>query len=295
MACCGGGGGGSASNTSTIYTSNNLPGWVTDEAKKNYETAKTLSDRAYPTYGGQRIAQLNPDQQRALEMTRTSMGQWQPQMQQAGQVAQNIATTGFQDANLDAYMNPFRQQVIDASVSEANRQADIQRKQLARSAPTASAWAGGRQAILEAEHGRNTGDNINRMVAGLNSDAYQQAVAAYNADRASQLQGANLMGNLAGAGQALGFADINALLQTGGMLQGQEQANLDLGYADFLNQYNHPLEMLNLKTAALNATPYSTSTQQTSTGAGTPTAEPNFIPQLVGGLGLLASGANKWF
>lgn len=287
MACCGGGGG-SSSSTQTIYTKNELPGWVNDAAKANYEEAKTLSQRAYPAYSGQRIAQLTPDQTGAIDMVRNAMGRWDVPLNQAMATASGVAGTSLPQADIQAYMNPHIQQVINTSVAEANRQGDIARQQLARQAGTASAWGGDRQAIMESELQRNTADNINRMVAGLYGDAYNQAVQAWNADQGRKLQASGLMADLAGAGQQLGFADANALLQMGGLQQAQEQANLDLGYGDFLAQWHHPIEMLNLRMSALNASPYNTSSMQTNSGFETP--RPNTTAQILGGLGAFAGG-----
>ena len=79
----------------------------------------------------------------------------------------------------------------------------------------------------------------------------QTNLANQQADLSQQglnLQGADLKGKLAKLGQDMNFQDIAALLGVGQQQQQQDQRNLDLGYQDFLNEQNYPLQMLNMRT-----------------------------------------------
>lgn len=259
---CFGGGSSGSSGTNIYQTSTSLPGWVTDAAKANYGLATDVSNKPYQAYTDPRIAGFTPDQQQAFSQARTMQGQYQPAIDQALQTAGNVAGSNWTNANVGAYMDPYIGQVVGNTVGELNRQGDIQRADIGRAANAASAFGGSRHGVVEAEQMRNQNQQIANTTSQLYSDAFRNAQNQWNADRQSQLSGANALGSLAGQGQNIGMTDLNALLTTGGSQQTLNQANMDQAYADFLRQQQYPMEMLNYRMSALTNTPYTTSTTQ---------------------------------
>lgn len=276
------GGGGSSGDTKIYQQSTSLPGWVDTASKENYDLAKTISDRPYQGYTEPRIAGFNPDQVAAFSGARSAQGQYQPAVNQAVSTATSLANSSWPGANVGAYMDPYVGNVINTTVGEINRQGAIQRQDIERAANNASAWGSDRHGVVEAEQMRNQNDQIARTVAGLYSNAFQNAQGQFNTDRAAQQNAANSLGTLATTGQNLGYTDINALLGIGQTQQAQSQAGLDTSYYDFLTQRDYPIEMLNLRMSALANSPYTTSTMSQ-----TPSTQPNYLSQ---GLGLFTSG-----
>ena len=116
---------------------------------------------------------------------------------------------GTGQGSIQSYMSPYQQQVIDASLSEFDRNAAIQQTGLRDNAIQMGAYGGGREGIMQAEAMR--GNNMNRaqLQAQLLNQGFGQAQQARGTDLAAQ-QG------LGQYQQALGQSQ-----------QGFEQAKLD--------------------------------------------------------------------
>jgi hypothetical protein len=116
---------------------------------------------------------------------------------------------GTGQGSIQSYMSPYQQQVIDASLSEFDRNAAIQQTGLRDNAISQGAYGGGREGIMQAEAMR--GNNMNRaqLQAQLLNQGFGQAQQARGTDLAAQ-QG------LGQYQQALGQSQ-----------QGFEQAKLD--------------------------------------------------------------------
>jgi hypothetical protein len=116
---------------------------------------------------------------------------------------------GVQPGSIEAYMSPYQQQVIDASLSEFDRNAAVQNVGLRDNAISMGAYGGGREGVMAAEAMR--GNNMNRaqLQAQLLNQGFQQAQAARGTDLQAQ-QGLGTYQSQMGAGQ-----------------QGFEQAKLD--------------------------------------------------------------------
>jgi hypothetical protein len=78
---------------------------------------------------------------------------------------------------LDAYMNPFQQSVIDATMSELNKQGQLAQSQLATQAQQAGAFGGSRFGVAQAELGEGLQDARARALAQLNLQNFGQAQA----------------------------------------------------------------------------------------------------------------------
>ena len=70
-----------------------------------------------PVYQGERVAQFTPDQLAAMGTVNQAQGAYQPYMQQAGQFAQQ-AGSAITPGQINAAMNPYQQQVIDATMAQ---------------------------------------------------------------------------------------------------------------------------------------------------------------------------------
>ena len=162
------------------------------------------------------VQQLSAPERQAIDLARSGVGAYQPFLQgatadlargqqflgQAGLAAQG----GFgqydprASSGVAAFMNPYEQQVIDRTMSDLQRASDIARRGEQAQAVGSGAFGGSRQAILEAERGRNLLDAQSKAAEGLRMQGFQQAAQqaqqAFEQARARQLQGAGLVGQL---------------------------------------------------------------------------------------------------
>jgi hypothetical protein len=153
------------------------------------DAAKALTEKGYtlPDYV---LAGLTQDQKDAIALQQQGIGGFKPfltQAQQAGATglgttAQAISQLGQlggapTQTQLDAYMNPFQQSVIDATMAELNKQGQQAQSQLAQQAQQAGAFGGSRFGVAQAELGEGLQDARARALAQLNLQNYGQAQA----------------------------------------------------------------------------------------------------------------------
>lgn len=135
------------------------------------------------------------------------------------------STQSFTDAGTAAkYMTPYTQNVTDIQTREADRLAGIEATKRGAAAVGAGAFGGARQAIMDAEAARNLATQKGDITARGQQDAYQQAMAQFNAEQGYGLtaQQANLQAGLQSA-----LANQQTGLTTGTQnLNAQQQANV---------------------------------------------------------------------
>ena len=126
------------------------------------------------------------------------------------------------------YMSPYQQQVIDATLSEFDRNQAIQNTAMRDRAIQAGAYGGGREGVMAAESARGSQMNRANLQAQLLAQGFQQAQAAAAQDLAAQ--------------QGLGQYQ-QAMGQAG---QAQQQAILDAAAAAEREQQFQPFTQLGL-------------------------------------------------
>jgi len=110
-----------------------------------------------------------------------------PQAAQIGGVS-TPQFRGLLDADIGAYQSPYTQQVIEQSMADIQRQADISRGQAQSRAIGAGAFGGSRSALLESESQRPFIEQMARTAAGLRESGFQQAQQAALSDLERQQQ-----------------------------------------------------------------------------------------------------------
>jgi len=160
----------------------------------------------------------------------TGLGSFQPFLTKAGTAAD--AATGLTGpmtaAQRTAYMSPYQQQVIDTTLAEFDKQAQMRQNQLAAQAlGTPGAFGGGREGVQRAEYQTTSDANRSRILADLQQRGFQQASTARQQDLANQMGIANLQQGLGGAAQDFSRTQIAGLGTLGAGQQAQEQARLD--------------------------------------------------------------------
>ena len=146
------------------------------------------------------------------------------------------------------YMSPYQSQVIDATLTEFDRQAAARQQSISDAAVGVGGYGGGRHGVAQAEYETQSDAQRAQLQAGLLQQGYTQALGARQQDLmnrmglgqaqlglagaqgtlASQQMGlGQYQTGLAGQAQALGQADVAGLGRQGAIDQAQSQAVLD--------------------------------------------------------------------
>ena len=224
------------------------------------------------TLPNQQIAGLTPQQLAASGLVTQGIGAYQPFLNQAQQAYSSdnpffkMAQQAYTPDNISKlqsqFMDPFTEQVIGQTQADIGRLGTQQQQGLSNQAVQAGAFGGGRQAIGSAEIGRNVLDQQARTGGQLRSQGFNTALQS-----------------------ALGTQDVNSLLGIGGLLQGQQQSQLDATRANELQQMYEPYQRLSYFSDLLRGVP---SSGQTMTSATAPSSTNPFGTAL--GYGLTGLG-----
>lgn len=303
---------GKSSAPQTTVQKTELPEWVQSAAQRNLSIADQIASRPYQAYGGSTVAGFAPEQEQAFQMAQANLGAYRPALTAATGAAaqgafyqpQQVTAPSFLTGNIQGYMNPYLAEVEQRAGDALQRQLAQTQNQIASQAIQARAFGGSRQGIQEgvaaAEASRAMGD----LSAQLRAQGFQQAAALQQADQARAmqaalanqqaglagaglgLQGAGVLGNLAQQAQQAGITDVGALGAVGAQRQALEQQQLQDAYARFVEQRDYPTQALNLRLAALGATPYGQTTTQTA-----PSPQGSNALAGLGGIGSFMAGA----
>ena len=282
------------------------------------DTAKALTEKGY-TLPDHVLASLTPEQQSAFTKASQGIGAYEPFITQAGadigagQAALQSGLTGVgattqqaigqlggitgapTQAQLDAYMNPFQQSVIDATMSELNKQGAQAQSQLSSQAQQAGAFGGSRFGVQQAELGGNLQDaraqalsqlnlqNYGQAQAGVQNQMERQRLAAMGIGQLGgqygQLAGSlglgmgQLGGQYAGLGaqkQALAAQDVQNLLGIGGMKQQYAQQQADIARQNQLQGIMQPYQQLAFYGDVMQGAPSSSAVFNTAQQYGGP-------------------------
>ena len=129
----------------------------------------------------------------------------------------------FDPSQIQAFMNPYEDQVVQQALADIRREGDIREQGLQAQAAATGAFGGSRQAVAEQELARNLADQQAKVAGQLRMGGYTQAAqqAQEAFERAKQRQQA-----AAGQFGQLGLQGGQALGQLGTQYGTLEQANL---------------------------------------------------------------------
>jgi hypothetical protein len=135
------------------------------------------------------------------------------------------AAGGYDPSSVQGFMDPYKQQVIDETMKQMNRQGMIAGQGLAAQAVKSGAFGGEREGVQRAEMQRNLMDQKASTVANLLSQGYSQAQAqsqaAFEQQQGRQLQAGQGIGQL-GAQQAQVASQQGGLQQQAAQLAAQQ-------------------------------------------------------------------------
>jgi hypothetical protein len=189
------------------------PGETAEGFKARQDAARAFTTRQQNLAGlAPQVAAQDRLQQEAQKRAEAGLGSFQPFLDQAQ------ASTGPQA--FQQFMSPYQQQVIDTTLADFDRQAQMQEQRIADQAASRGAFGGARQGVLESEFRAGSDRNRAALQAQLLGQGFGQA------QQAAQQNFANQMG-LASALPGLQRQDISTLGSLGALNQAQAQAGLD--------------------------------------------------------------------
>ena len=144
-------------------------------------------------------------------------------------------------ANLDPYMNPYQQQVIDRTAADMTRQDQINQLQQRQQLTSAGAFGGSRDALLRAESAGNLSRNIGDMAAEQRALNYTQAM-----DRATAAQE---------AANTYGFDVLSAQGAAGQIQRDIASEGIAADYAQFREQRDFPYKQVQFMQSLLQDMP----------------------------------------
>jgi hypothetical protein len=212
-----------------------------------------------------RVAQFTPDQQKAFESARTLAEQagglsgLTPGLTNEAIAATRKMATTLPETDIQAYMSPYTQGVIDPMVRAIEERAAKERLALGQQSARTGSFGGSRQAIAESELSRGTQRNIAETTAAERAKAYNQALDQFRKDQANIPALYSAMQGQLGTGlqqtQGAFGSMVNPLLQTGGLQQAREQANLDVLRQQYEEERDFPLRGITALRQTLGISP----------------------------------------
>ena len=163
----------------------------------------------------------------------SGLGSFQPFLTKATTAADAMTPltgtgAGTGAGSIASYQSPYQQQVIDATLTEFDRQAQIRANQTAaQTLGVPGAFGGGREGVQRAEYQASSDRNRAAIQAGLLQEGFQNAAARRQQDLANQQAISSQQRGLGAAAQDFSRAQISGLGTLGSAQQAQQQAVLD--------------------------------------------------------------------
>ena len=275
-----------------LATQAGLPSVTTANVKQPGETDAQFAQRqAQATQFGitkAGMADLAPQvaaqdalQTQAYNLGQTGLGSFQPFLTKAGTAADaSTALTGTGagtgTGSIQSYMSPYQQQVIDTTMADFDKQAQIRaNEQAAAALGVPGAFGGGREGVQRAEYQAASDMNRARTLSGLRETGFQNAANRRQQDLANQMGIANLQQGLGGAAQDFSRAQISGLGTLGSAQQTQNQAILDAQRQAAQMAVQDPRDRLNMYGQGIaQITPGAGAIRLDPTAATAPSASP---------------------
>jgi hypothetical protein len=294
-----------------------LPPWVNEAAQQNYGLAQNIANRPLQQYQGQQVASIGPQTQQAWNLAAGSgaAGADQYNASQAGLLtamgtpATQVTPQTLASTNLQPYMNPYTQNVINSTLPIMQQQLGAQQAGNQAQAAGANAFGGSRMGVQQGVTQAQGALNMANMASQLNQANFGQAQGAATGDITRNLQaqqanqGANQaninsmisaaggMGTLGSQAQQNQRQQFLELSTAGAQQQQQQQNQIAAQMGQFNNAWAYPGQQLSVLQSALGMTPYGQTTTGSNTSQQQVTTDPGIGALIQGGLQALGGMA----
>lgn len=278
----------------TTSTTPQVPADVEATRQELMGRARAFAAEPFPLYNQPRVAGFTPDQLAGFGATRNlaaesgALGALTPDLVQEGITAARGLATTLPQTNIQQYMSPYTEAVLDPTIRDIEERAARSRLALGQQSARTGSFGGSRQAIAESELERGTQRNIAEQSALQRQQAYNQALQQFRLDqeRIPALYSSAIGQVGSGLNQVAGRfgTEVNPMLQIGGAQQALDQTNLDVLRRAFEEERDYPLRGIEVLRGALGlgASNLGIGSQQSQPG-------PNVLGSVIGGLTQLPS------
>ena len=228
---------------------------LTADLRSVFQEGKKLYDQPYQPYPYARVAPLSPfeleGQGRAIDAARAGLGQ--------GQVADATSTarglSGYNMSDVDSFMNPYTQQVIDPVLRDIEQSRAMQQQANASRALAAGAFGGDRQGLVDAETNRLAMQQAGDISGRLRQQGFRDAQDASLSSAGVRGRAANLLAGLGEQQRGMTYDDARMLSGVGREQRGFGQSLLDDVYGRFAERRDYPIRMLQVLGSAAGLLP----------------------------------------
>ena len=262
-----------------------LKPYITDVLGKAQAIQEKREQEGYRPYEGPQIAEFTPEQQQSFTGISGLVGEGGKYFDPATRLAASSAIAP-RAGEVQQYMSPYMQNVVDIQQREAQRQADVAAQQLGAQAVSAGGFGGSRQAILEAEQQRNLQTQLGDIQARGLAAAYEDAQARIAAQRQRELAASGQFAQLGQIAPQQALKELTALEAVGAQQQALSQRGLDIAKSQFEAEQTFPESTLQQYQSVIRGFPLDPSFTRTSQ---TTTPAPSYLQQAAG-LGATAVG-----
>ena len=262
-----------------------LKPFIKDVLGKAQAIQQKRESEGYIPFEGPQVASFTPEQEQAFAGISGLVGQGEQYFDPATRLAAASAISPRQ-AEVEQFMSPYMQNVVEIQQREAQRQADVAAQQLGAQAVGAGGFGGSRQAILEAEQQRNLQQQLGDIQARGLAAAYEDAQRRIAEQRGRELAASGQFMQLGQVAPQQQQRELTALEAVGAQRQAQSQRGLDIARQQFQEEQTFPERTLQQYQSVIRGFPLAPTTYQTSQ---TTTPAPSFLQQAAG-LGTTAIG-----
>ena len=212
----------------TTTSTSAVPDWAQPFSLGYLQRAQQVSDTPYQAYQGQRVADFNPYQTQAYDLTARRAMQGSPTMSAGNQTLTNTINGGYLNGN------PYLQGQIDSAQGDLVRQwNNVAKPQWDTSMQQSGSF--GNSGVAQAQAMAQEG--LQRQLGNIDTTMRGNA---YNTERGYQQQALSLAPTYANQD----YTDLTQLGNAGKAYQTQNQSNLDAGYQQYLDARNYPTQQL---------------------------------------------------
>lgn len=209
------------------------------------ERATALSKRPRTEYQGERVAGLGGNENRALDRAANGYEESRGYYNRAGEQIDKVANNEFNSENIQRYMNPYVEGVVNNTLRKENEAFQQRQNRLRGNAVAAGAFGGDRATLLESQAEQRQLETVGDITAEGYSTAYREAFQGWQADNNRRLGAAQAYDAVGGDLSRLNGDQITELLRTGGADRVVRQLTNDVGYQNFIE--NRDWDVTNLQ------------------------------------------------
>ena len=241
-------------------TESSLSNWAGPYVTEMLGRGQALADQPYQAYTGPLTAGASGTQQTAFQGI---AGLTIPTDQMKA-----FTPTQFTAEDAQRLMNPYLTAALDPQIEEAKRQAMIQNLTNRTALTKASAFGGGRGALMESENQRNMLTNLSNITGQGYKTAYDQAMAQFNREQDLGLTATK-------SAQDYGLAALQRQADLGAQQRAIEQQGIEADIAQFREERDFPYKQVQYQQSLLQGLPLAAQTYSYSQ----PSALSNILSQ----------------